>query len=112
MTARQYYLVSVTWRSIRPRRLVFSQKQVPVRGGYSAVFASPGTNFEEGWRVRGTILLSGRNIVPVHGTCKRKKERSGPYSHPVLVKVAFRSPAKIVTSLLIILTVLGLAFIL
>ena len=41
LTARQYNLVSVTRRSIRPQMLFFSRKEVPVRGGYGAVFASP-----------------------------------------------------------------------
>jgi hypothetical protein len=39
VTARRYNLVGVSRRSIRARSWYFSQKCVPVQGGYGALFA-------------------------------------------------------------------------
>jgi hypothetical protein len=41
-------------------------------------FCRPGTSFVGCRRGGGTILLSGRKIVPVQGSGKKRKERSGP----------------------------------
>ena len=60
----------VTRRSIRPPSRFFSQKIVPVQGGYGACFCRHGTSFIEHWRGRGTSLLSGRKVVPVQEESK------------------------------------------
>jgi len=49
------------------------QKVVTVQGGYGALFASHGTNFNTIWRGRGTILIGAESLSPftklVAGTC-------------------------------------------
>jgi len=42
-----------------------------VPGGYGTRFCRPGTNFIESWRDRGTMLIGGREFVPVDEAGKR-----------------------------------------
>ena len=51
-------------------------------------FCRPGTIFVECRRGRGTILLSGRKIVPVQGTGKKKKIDRAHSQLAVFVKTA------------------------
>ena|SRR4030043_347353 len=43
----------------------FSQKTVPVQGGYGTRFCRPGTNFIEHYACRGTSLIGAANLSPV-----------------------------------------------
>src|SRR4030042_4736654 len=43
----------------------FSQKTVPVQGGYGTRFCRPGTNYAEHYACRGTILIGAANLSPV-----------------------------------------------
>ena len=55
----------VTRRSIREESRYFSQKFIPVQGGYGTCFCRHGTNSIECWRDRGTILIGAANLSPV-----------------------------------------------
>ena len=55
----------VTRRSIRAGSWYFSQKAVPVQGGYGTCFCRHGTNFIECWRGRGTSLIESEKLSPV-----------------------------------------------
>jgi len=40
------------------------KQTIPVQGGYGTCFCSPGTNFTESWRDRGTSLIETVNLSP------------------------------------------------
>ena len=55
----------VTRRQHRAVSRFFSWEIVTVQGGYGTCFCRHGTNFIACWRGRGTMLLSGREFLPV-----------------------------------------------
>ncbi len=57
----------VTRRSIRAVSINFSSAswRIPVQGGYGTCFCRHGTNFIALRRGRGTMFLSGRELLPV-----------------------------------------------
>ena len=55
----------VTRRQHRAGSWYFSQKVVTVQGGYGTCFCHPGTDFIAYRRDRGTMFLSGRELLPV-----------------------------------------------
>ena len=55
----------VTRRQHRAVSCFFSREMVTVQGGYGTCFCRPGTNFFENWFDRGTMFLSGRELIPV-----------------------------------------------
>ena len=54
----------VTRRKHRAESWYFSQKVVTVQGGYGALFASHGTNFNEHYACRGTSLIGAGKLSP------------------------------------------------
>jgi hypothetical protein len=55
----------VTRRQHRVRSWYFSQKAIPVQGGYGTCFCCHGTNFIACWRDRGTSLIGAASLSPV-----------------------------------------------
>jgi hypothetical protein len=55
----------VTWRSIRAGSWYFRQIIVPVQARYGACFCRHGTDFIALRRDRGTMFLSGRELLQV-----------------------------------------------
>jgi hypothetical protein len=55
----------VTRRQHRAGYRYFSHQAVTVQGGYGALFASHGTNFNEHYACRGTSLIGAANLSPV-----------------------------------------------
>ena len=55
----------VTRRQHRAESWYFSREAVTVQGGYGALFASHGTNFNEHYACRGTSLIGAAKLSPV-----------------------------------------------